>query len=582
MAIEILTPEVVARIAAGEVVERPAAVVKELVENALDAGAAIISVAALGGGIGLIQVADNGRGIPPGQLDLAFTRHATSKISRETDLESIATLGFRGEALPSIAAVAEVEMVTAPAGAAGSYISLYDGKVTGQGTLARAQGTTITVRNLFRNIPARLKFLRTPATENSHIANVVTQYALAYPEVRFRLDIDDKTVVNSPGSGRLLDAVLAIYGLETAQHMLEIKHDNKWAESPYGSITVNGLVGAPQAARASRDYMSFFVNRRWISGRVLFKAVEDAYHGLLTVGKHPVAVINIELPAREVDVNIHPAKSEVKFQNERGVFGAVQKAVRSALIELAPIPSVSQPTAVYHVPPHPSTPSPLTNIVPLWQPAPSVKDTTEAEKPLPLIQAALPALRPLGQLAGSYILAEGPDGLYIIDQHAAHERIMFEKVQRQRENKAVEVQGLLDPVTFEATPRQDALLKLSAADNGDSLQDTLAQFGFNLEPFGATTYLIRAVPAGLDGKRSLAALRELLETPSSTASWQEKIAQSIACHAAVRAGQVLSLEEMRQLLRELEQTTLPHSCPHGRPTVIHLGLSYLEKEFKRT
>ncbi len=582
MTIQILTPEVVARIAAGEVVERPAAVVKELVENSLDAGATVISVETRGGGIGLIQVTDNGRGIADGQLEMAFTRHATSKVSSETDLESISTLGFRGEALPSIAAVAEVELVTATKESSGNYINLFDGKVTKQGVRGRPQGTTVTVRNLFRNVPARLKFLRAPSTENSHLANVVTQYALAYPEVKFRLDIDDKNIVNSPGSGRLLDAVLAVYGLDTARSMLEIKRDNKWNENQSGNITVSGLIGTPQATRASRDYMSFFVNRRWISGRVLPKAVEDAYHGLLTVGKHPVAVINIELPAREVDVNIHPAKSEVKFQNERSVFGAVQKAVRSALVDLTPVPSINQPTTVYHISPRPVSPAGLTDTIPLWQPAPVARSTPEPEQPLPLIQAALPALRPLGQIAGSYIIAEGPDGLYIIDQHAAHERIMFEKVQRQRMDKKVEVQGLLDPVTFEATPRQDALLKLPGKDDTRSLQESLSEFGFTLEPFGSTTYLIRAVPAGLDGKRSIAALRELLDTPASGTGWQEKIAQSIACHSAVRAGQVLSLDEMRQLIRGLEQTTLPHACPHGRPTVIHLGLAHLEKEFKRT
>jgi DNA mismatch repair protein MutL len=581
--IKILTPEVIARIAAGEVVERPAAVVKELVENSLDAGATAISVASGGGGIGFLRVVDNGHGIPADQLELAFQRHATSKVSSESDLDSIATLGFRGEALPSIAAVAEVELVTGTGEASGSYISLIDGRVAAQGGRARSPGTTITVHNLFRNFPARLKFLRSTATENSHIANVVSQYALAYPEVKFSLDIDDKTIIASPGSGRLLDAVLAVHGLDTARSMIEIKRDSTWNEKTSGSsiITVTGMIGTPQIARASRDYLSFFVNRRWISGRILAKAVEDAFHGLLTVGKHPVAVLNIELPAREVDVNIHPAKSEVKFQNEHAVFGAVQKAVRSTLIAFTPVPTINQPMAVYQAPPHPYTP-PMTVSQPSARPELPIFPETNTESPVPLIQHALPALRPVGQIAATYIVAEGPDGLYLIDQHAAHERIMFEKVQRQKAERGVEIQGLLEPATFEATPRQDALLKLQGKDSADSLQRVLAEYGFTLEPFGGTTYLIRAVPAGLDGKKAMAALRELLDTPSGGTDWREKIAQSLACHSAVRAGQVLGLDEIRELLRELEQTATPHTCPHGRPTIMHLGLNQLEKEFRRT
>jgi DNA mismatch repair protein MutL len=571
MAIRVLGPETVARIAAGEVVERPAAVVKELIENSLDAGSTQISVESRGGGVALVQVADNGCGIPADELDLAFQRHATSKLATASDLESISTLGFRGEALPSIAAVSEVELVSCQSGEkTGNYVELSEGKVVGRGGRGRPTGTTVTVRNLFRNVPARLKFLRSTATENGHIANIVSQYALAYPEVKFSLITDDRVILNTNGSGRLLDSVLAIYGLDTARSMIEIKRDGKLS----GSIAVGGLIGAPHISRASRDYLSFFVNRRWISGRLLARAVEDAYHGILTIGKHPVAIINLELPAREVDVNIHPAKTEVKFQNESHVFGAVQKAVRTTLLELAPVPMLQQPAAVYTAPAPPSNTQRQTPSA-AWRPpvaAPESSPLPSTASPLPW--TALPALRLLGQLGATYVVAEGPDGLYLIDQHAAHERIMFEKVQRQRAGRGIDIQGLLEPITFEATPRQAAVMKVH--------RDDLIDFGFSIEPFGSATYLVRAAPAGLDAKGCIETLRELLDTPGERADWQERILQSVACHSAVRAGQALSQDEMRQLVRELEQTASPHTCPHGRPTMTHLSLAQLEKEFRRT
>jgi DNA mismatch repair protein MutL len=577
--IKVLDKDTVARIAAGEVVERPAAVVKELVENAIDSGATEIAVEARGGGVGVIQVSDNGSGIAPEELEIAFQRHATSKLSGTADLDSISTLGFRGEALPSIAAVAEVEMISCPAGKSGAFISFVDGKVVGKGSRARSTGTTVTVRNLFRSVPARLKFLRSTATENGHIANIVSQYALAYPEIKFTLAMDGRPTVSTTGSGRLLDGVLSIYGLDIARSMIEIKPDvTRMGDAR--RIAVGGMIGAPHVARANRDYLSFFVNRRWISGRLLAKAVEDAYHGLLTVGRHPVAVINIELPGGEVDVNIHPAKTEVRFQNDSQVFGAVQKTVRSTLVEMVPVPVIQQPMATYSTPPAAAPPPRYS--VPGWQASPPGAPQVPLAEPAdfdgrsntPLPWDSLPALRLLGQVAASYIVAEGPDGIYLIDQHAAHERIMFEKVEKQRAAKGVEVQGLLEPVTFEATPRQDALMK--------SHREELADFGFSVEPFGGTTYLVRAAPAGLDGKECLAALREMFDSPGEVAGWRERTAQTVACHSAVRAGKVLSHEEMRQLLRALEQTSIPHTCPHGRPTMTRISLAQLEKEFRRT
>ncbi|MBI2329310.1 MAG: DNA mismatch repair endonuclease MutL, partial [Chloroflexi bacterium] len=523
MPIKILAPEVVAQIAAGEVVERPASVVKELVENSLDAAASQIAVEVRGGGVSLIRVSDNGVGIAAAELELVFQRYATSKIASLADLESIASLGFRGEALPSIAAVAEVDIISGTSGqAAANYLNLKEGIVVSRGSQGRSQGTTLSVRHLFRNVPARLKFLKSPATENSHIASVVSQYALAFPEVKFTLSLDGRTVLRTAGSGQLMDSVIELYGLEVAGNMLAVNSGDKgWqGEGAASLLLVTGLVGSPAISRSTRGYLSFFVNRRWVSSRLLAWAVEEAYHGLLMTGKHPVAIINISLAAKEVDVNIHPAKSEVKFQDERLVFTAVQKAVRRALIELAPAPRIEEIATTYTAPAasgrvlstsfgagyRPATQSPL------------------APTPLAL---SLPALRLLGQLASSYIVAEGADGLYLIDQHAAHERILFEQIKHQVSHRGIEVQGLLEPVTLEVNPQQDAVLK--------ARYEKLAEFGFLIEPFGDRSYLVRTVPALLHQKDWGGVLRELGDSSlgEERGDWLEKLAISIACHSAV-------------------------------------------------
>ena len=568
MPIRVLDTKVVSRIAAGEVVERPASVVKELVENSLDADSSQISVEVRGGGVGLIRVMDNGVGIPAGEVELAFDRYTTSKIGNLEDLEHIESLGFRGEALPSIAAVARVEIVTCAAGeSAGTFLGLEDGVTVDKRSQGRSQGTTVTVRNLFRKVPARLKFLKSPATENGHIAGVVSQYPLAFPEVKFTLLIDGKATLRTPGSGQLMDSIIEVYGLEVAQNMVKIDGRGKGWES--GTVIsppqITGVVGSPAVSRSNRSYLSFFVNRRWVSSRMLAWAVEEAYHGLLMQGKHPVAIVNISLPPEQVDVNIHPAKAEVKFQNERIVFSTVQKAIRQALIESVPVPRIEEVATTYVSPP--SAPS-------LWTSAGS-DDRLTTSPPLtpqtPMV--SLPLLRVLGQLSGDYIVAEGPDGLYLIDQHAAHERILFEKIEQQRSGQKVEVQGLLEPVTFEVDLKQDAVLK--------SHYEDLAEFGFSIEPFGDRTYLIRAVPALLYNKDWAGMLRELLDSPSG-GNWTESIAISIACHSAVRAGQVLTDDEMSELVQQLGQAAIPHTCPHGRPTMIHLSSGQLDREFGRS
>ncbi|UCB43705.1 MAG: DNA mismatch repair endonuclease MutL [Dehalococcoidales bacterium] len=570
MPIKVLDKTVASQIAAGEVVERPASVVKELVENSLDAGASQISVEARGGGVSLIRVTDDGSGIPPAEVEVAFSRYATSKVGSIADLESITTFGFRGEALPSIAAVAEVEIVSAAdPGVAGASLSLNNGTVINRGRQARPQGTTISVRNLFRAVPARLKFLKSTNTENSHIARVVSEYALACPEVRFSLTVDGRAVLSTPGSGTLLDTVIEVYGLEVARNLLEVKAvDEFWQDDAVSAPLVTGMIGSPALNRGNRDYLNFFVNRRSINSRLLSWAVEEAYHGLLMQGRHPVAIINITIPPDEVDVNIHPTKAEVKFRHERAVFVAVQRAVRGTLVELAPAPRIDEPTTTYAAPPSP--------VGQLWA-TPGQKSDPTAESPViePLPLVSLPALRVLGQIDSTYVVTEGPDGLYLIDQHAAHERVLYEKFREQQLQQQIDIQGLLEPVPFEVSPQQDEVLRTS--------HQQLAESGFSIEPFGDRTYLLRAIPALLDRKDWPAMVRELLDNAveGKVTDWADRIAVTLACHSAVRAGKSLTHEEMRELIQQLEQTRMPRTCPHGRPTVIYLSSRQLEKEFHR-
>ena len=555
MPIKVLAPEVVSKIAAGEVVERPASVVKELIENSLDAGATQITVEAQGGGVELIKVSDNGTGIPASELELAFHRYATSKIGNLDDLEKISSLGFRGEALPSIAAVAEVEISTQTSSEPlGSYMHLRNGEVIRKESRARPQGTTVTVRRLFRYFPARLKFLKSSNTENSHIAHLVSQYALAFPEVKFSLVLDKRHSLHTTGNGDLREVVSKIYGSELAQKMLK-------AEQNDGLVKVSGLISPPSLARSNRNYLSFFVNRRWVHSPLLSRATEEAYRGLLMDGQHPIAVINVSLPAQELDVNIHPAKAQIKFCHEQTVFSSVQKAIEEAL---ARTPIASSKAVSFSVSSGQG------------QSPRMIMDNEPAFVVARLPTMELPVLRVLGQVVNTYIIAEGPDGLYLIDQHAAHERILYDRILAQWAQKAVEVQGLLQPITIEFSPREEETLKAS--------KEFLAEFGFAIEPFGDRSYLIRTIPALMARANIIEIITALLDSLASKESlnpWEEKIAQSLACHGAIRAGQQLDNEEMRELIKQLEQTKQPRACPHGRPTMIHLSSHQLEKEFGR-
>jgi len=609
--IRILPPDVAAKIAAGEVVERPASVVKELVENAIDAGAKTIRVEIQNGGKRLIQVLDDGSGIPAEEIPLAFARHATSKLISVDDLSRVTTLGFRGEALASVAAVSQLTLLSRPASQpAATRIRLEGGQQVTLGAAGSPGGTIITVENLFYNVPARLKFLKADATEAAHIHRIVSHYALAYPHIRFALQSDQRITFQTNGRGDLFDALAAVFDLETARQMIAVEYKEEGEEtrtrgreeidekliasslhvSSPPRLSVHGYVGAPALHRGTRDQIIFFVNKRWIQDRSLNQAVVQAYHTFLPVGRYPVAVLNIELDPAEVDVNVHPTKAEVKFQDPRAVFKAVQKAVREAVMAAAPVPAYGgQAAPTYHYSggfgDHAGDTAPWrTSFGPSFsQFGFEMQRTFDSEgERLPLLEApapqSLPLMRVVGQIQQMYIVAEGPDGLYLIDQHAAHERILYEKLAQQKAQAVVARQQLLEPVVVELSPGQAALVEAELK--------ALSEVGFELESFGGATYRIRAVPDVLGQANPAQALVDILAEMADGAiplarETHEKIAITVCKRASIKGGQILSPEEMRELVRQLEATSAPRTCPHGRPTMIHLSAAQLAKEFGR-
>ena len=582
MPIRVLTDEVAAKIAAGEVIERPASVVKELVENAIDAGASSIHVEVRQGGRRLMRVADDGCGIASDEVEVAFARHATSKLQSVEDLEHIATLGFRGEALASIAAVSQVTLVTRAEGEeVGTRLRVEGAHVVRRESYGHPRGTTAGVENLFYNVPARLKFLRTDATERKHIDNLVVRYAMAYPQCQIVLENDGRLTFRSPGSGSLLDVLIEVYGLEAAQSMIAIGSVD---EDQDRQIHVSGYASPPEAHRSNREHITLFVNGRWIRDRSLTFAVEQAYHTLLPEGRHPLAVLRIELPPDQVDVNVHPTKSEVKFQRQSAVFRAVQRAVREALVAQAPIPEARRPAAQWGsegwqerrgILVGAGAAGAALDLIP--------RREGEATQPWfpetdPVRTEKLPPLRVLGQLAQIYIIAEGPEGMYLIDQHAAHERVLYEQLLAGQDGANVTSQTLLEALPVELTPGQSEEL--------DEWLEPLHRLGFEAEPFGGTTVLLRAVPvilARTDVRASLTSiLDELAAGEEPLAAEIDARAAAAACkRGAVKAGQTLALEEMQALIRQLEKTTLPRTCPHGRPTMILLSQTWMEREFGR-
>ncbi|MGB8644743.1 MAG: DNA mismatch repair endonuclease MutL [Anaerolineae bacterium] len=601
MPIQILSEDLAAKIAAGEVIERPASVVKELVENSLDAGARDIRIEVRGGGQRLLRVADDGCGIPAAEVPIAFARHATSKLKNADDLFAIRTLGFRGEALPSIAAVARLTLITRAQGQEnGTNYKIEGSRVLSHQPFGAPQGTVISVEELFGNVPARLKFMKAPGSEAARIAELVNAFALAYPHVRFTLVNDGRLLFQSYGNGKLADALNKVFGVETAHEMIEVSNP-----TDTGSLVqVHGYISPPSIHRGTRKLQYLFVNGRWVEDRSISHAILEAYHTLLMVGRFPLFVLNIQIPLDAVDVNVHPTKQQVRFREPGDVYTMVQRTVRRALTAHTPIPVLGTNTAGR--PPatdgdHRESPwdQPRPEGVPLGPTANSDRKESSWDQPLtatagspletssqpslPTVHAPLPAavpmLRVIGQIASTYIIAEGPDGMYLVDQHAAHERVLYEQFMAEHAARRSPSQELLQPVTVDLSPTAWAIFA--------EQHEALEHVGFRIEGFGGQTMMLRAVPAVCKNRDPRKILGEVLDemvegAAAPMAQDQEaRLITSICKSAAVKGGQTLSLDEMRTLIRDLEKTTSPRTCPHGRPTMIQLNLGQLEKEFGR-
>jgi DNA mismatch repair protein MutL len=572
MPIKVLPPDLASKIAAGEVIERPASVVKELLENSLDAGASSITVEIKGGGSEEVRVIDDGAGIPSDEVRLAFLRHATSKLASPEDLDAVATLGFRGEALPSIAAVSHLSLTSrTPQSDAGHEIEIKWGQLVRDGSRGSPPGTNIRVSGLFENLPARKKFLRTPGTESGRVQDLVTRYAFAFPSVRFQLTSEGRRLMSTPGSGNLRETCLAVYGKEVAEGMLEIE-----GEDPESGYRVKGLISPPHIHRANRNYISLFVNQRWIQSRMLGFALEESYHGLLPVKRYPIAAINLSVPYGEVDVNSHPSKREVRFHHEGAVFRTLQRTVRGALVADSPVRSIQSPSGTQTLP----GPAGFESSSFFPRGAFGGRQTVLAGGPPEAaapIQPA-PALKVVGQVKATYIVAEGPDGMYLVDQHAAHERILFDQITQITSDWLPSRPGelLLEPVTVDLSAGQVEVLRENA--------EMLARYGFAVEPFGDNGYLVRAVPGVMtsqDPGQSLLSVLDMVALEGLVRQQEDILAASIACHSAIRAGKSLTETEMRALLEQLEATANPHTCPHGRPTMLHFSESHMEQGFGR-
>jgi DNA mismatch repair protein MutL len=550
--IQMLAPEVADAIAAGEVIERPASVVKELLENSLDGGARRVNIDVRGAGKTSIRVSDDGAGIAAKELAVAFLRHTTSKLATIAELSSIQSFGFRGEALASIAAVADVECASG-----GARIRIRGGEVLEEGRGPLLPGIVIEVRDLFGNVPARLKFLKSDATEVAAIKDVVASFALLHPNVRFHLSVDSRAAVSTPGDGDRRRALAAVYGQQVAAEMLDM----------VGAPLVQGLVSQPRLSRGSRDGMVLAVNGRPISARSLVYALEECYQGRLERGRHPIAVVDITIEPELVDVNVHPAKKEVRFRDEGAVFGALQRAVRAAL----------DGSDLFRYRPGG------------MQVAASVSATARAEAPqLALPQAgatvataepnghaAAGVLRPIGQAGPGYLVAEGPHGLVLVDQHAAHERVLYNRLLERLRSGRGSSQPLLIPQAVDLEPQ----LIAAAADR----RGELAALGLEYEEFGPRSLRIVAVPVELAAGRATAAIQETLTALAGHRGDEalKQAAAALACHAAVRFGDVLEPAEQRRLLADLEAAEESITCPHGRPTRLLVEWQELTRHFRR-
>jgi len=577
MPIHILPDEVASQIAAGEVVERPASVVKELMENAIDAGATQISIRVDEAGKRLIEVSDNGAGIEFDQLALAVARHSTSKLQTASDLFHIHTLGFRGEALASIGSVARMVMTShSPMEQQGGRVLVDGGTIHATEVIGVPPGTVVRVMDLFYNTPARLKFLKKDQTEKQQIETMVTRYSLAYPDIAFKLVIDQKTVLQTAGNGNRREILAQLYGVDLSQQMLEVVFDAD-------GINLTGYISPISITRSNRKEITFFVNGRWIQDIALSTALIKAYQSYLMVGRYPVTFLSLTLDPEEVDVNVHPAKAEVRFKQPDLLFTTIQRAVRRALLAYSPVPQLN-PGGWQGSSTGLPTGSTWQNSGLDWGKSPLVENNTDAGNGKEVSMQdgrkteseSIPLLRVVGQIGAVYIVAEGPDGLYLIDQHAAHERILFEKLTGK--NQKIESQNLLEPelVQLDASSSRQVAKSLPALHN----------FGFGIEEFGTNLFRITAIPALFMGKDPSTAIRCLVEdfeedeTPLKEFEESRLIAR-ICKRMAIKGGQNLSHEEQVALLRDLESCSAPRTCPHGRPTMIHLSVDLLERQFGR-
>ncbi len=652
--IHVLPEHVANKIAAGEVVERPASVVKELLENALDAGARRIRVQVEAGGKRLIQITDDGCGMVRDDALLAFERHATSKIRDAEDLLNVATLGFRGEALPSIASVSRLRLETcaAPPEFSGTIIKIAGGKILKVEEAGLPPGTSVTVRDLFFNTPARKKFLKAESTELSHIASLVTHYALAHPDKHFELhSATNAMLVAAPVASRS-ERIYQVFGKETLDQLLPIaaaarlehiglpepppwRRGEDYQRPEPGEVRATGFVSRPEIQKLNRNSIFVFVNGRLIRDRMMQHALTEAYRNILPPTVFPVVLLFLELPAGEVDVNVHPSKTEVRFRQQGFVHDFVRDSVRAALMKTRPIPQFTteihaQPTAAPAlspmISPRPGAqaavadagfrleppPIPPRNerfqfgegieitanaAVGMWPGRgeyqdPSLVKTNSLGMTVTgecggIIDAghengdgvSLASLAPLGQLRDSFILAVNGEGLWIIDQHVAHERVLFERVLRQRAAERVETQQLLMPLIVELTPGQQAVFS--------EISDELRRNGFEVEPFGSRTIAVKASPAGVDAsdvERMLHELLDQVDRESQAINLEQvrtRIAASIACHAAIKVNTPLEKNKMEWLLKELARTQCPMSCPHGRPVLLRYSVREIQKAFKR-
>ena len=645
--IRILSDQVANQIAAGEVVDRPASVVKELLENALDAGATRIRVEVEGGGRKLIRITDNGHGMIRDDALLAFERHATSKIRSSDDLLSIATLGFRGEALPSIASISRLEMETrAEEEPSGTRIEIAGGKVMRVEDAGVPVGTTFTIRDLFFNTPARRKFLKAETTELSHVTALVTHYALAHPDKHFELHSATHALLIAPPVRKAEERIFQIFGKETLDQLLSMaaerpfdraglpepppwKRDEDYEPPDPGFLRVRGFISKPELQKLNRNSIYIFVNRRLIRDRLILHAVSEAYRNILPPTSFPVVLMFMEMPPHEVDVNVHPAKTEVRFRQQSLVHDFVRDSIRNTLIRTRPAAGF---LAALTTNPH-ATPSLLSAVSPMpgepestppsfmadSEPPPSAEQaerfvlTPPAPAPeevrLPFSEAlplpsngaaaaqhacdvpisvpedqapslnSLASLKPLGQLRESFILAVNDEGLWIVDQHVAHERVLFEKLLREREVERAQHQRLLMPLLVELLPHQMVLF--------GRIADELERNGFEVEPFGPRTIAVKAAPVGLEGKELERTLMEVLEhseredQAQNLETLRTRIAASIACHSAIKVNMPLDPVRMEWLLDELAKTDHPTSCPHGRPIVLRYSWKDIQRAFHR-